>query len=80
MKPANILLDAQGEAVLMDLGSVTEARLQLKSRREAISLQDLCAETVTAPFRPPELFDPPSHGLIDESTDVWYDLFSRLLN
>ena len=71
LKPANVLLDDSGEAVLMDLGSVAPARLAINSRKEAIALQDLTAETVTAPFRAPELFDPPSQGVIDESTDVW---------
>ena len=56
----------------MDLGSVTTSRLSLSSRKDAIALQDLCAETVTAPFRAPELFDPPSQCTIDESTDIWY--------
>ena len=71
LKPANILLTEDGEAVLMDLGSVTEAIVHLHSRKDAIGLQDLCAETVTAPYRAPELFDPPSQGTIDESSDVW---------
>lgn len=36
-----------------------------------MTLQDLCAETVTAPFRPPELMDVPSTIEIDERTDSW---------
>ncbi|KAJ3319542.1 Serine/threonine-protein kinase 16 [Blyttiomyces sp. JEL0837] len=71
LKPANILLDENGRAILMDLGSVAPARVQISSRREAMALQELCAETVTAPFRAPELFDPPSDALVDERTDVW---------
>ena len=55
----------------MDLGSVSNARIQLSSRKEAIALQDLAAETVTAPFRAPELFDPPSVGMVDETCDIW---------
>lgn len=55
----------------MDLGSVAPARVQITSRHEALALQELCAETATAPFRAPELFDPPSNGNIDERTDVW---------
>ncbi|KND03802.1 NAK/MPSK protein kinase [Spizellomyces punctatus DAOM BR117] len=71
LKPANILISAEGHGVLMDLGSVSEARVKISSRREALALQELCAETATAPFRAPELFDPPSNGEIDERSDVW---------
>ena len=71
LKPANILLDDSLQAVLMDLGSVTLSTVSIKSRREAMALQELCAETVTAPFRAPELFDPPSNITITEATDVW---------
>ncbi|KAL5034966.1 Serine/threonine-protein kinase env7 [Batrachochytrium dendrobatidis] len=71
LKPANVLLGDHNNAVLMDLGSVTLARLQIKSRREAVALQELCAETVTAPFRAPELFDPASDTLITEAVDIW---------
>ncbi|ORY49502.1 hypothetical protein BCR33DRAFT_637923, partial [Rhizoclosmatium globosum] len=72
LKPANILLDASSNrALLIDLGSVSPARLRLTSRRESVALQELCAETVTAPFRAPELFDPKSDQVIDERTDVW---------
>ncbi|KAJ3417470.1 Serine/threonine-protein kinase 16 [Chytridiales sp. JEL 0842] len=75
LKPANILLNDSHTntptAILMDLGSVSPARVQISSRREAMALQELCAETVTAPFRAPELFEPSSDMLVDEKTDVW---------
>ncbi|KAI8919353.1 kinase-like domain-containing protein [Powellomyces hirtus] len=71
LKPANVLIGTDGRAVLMDLGSVAPARVSITSRREALELQELCAETATAPFRAPELFDPPSNGYVDERTDVW---------
>ncbi|TPX35958.1 hypothetical protein SmJEL517_g01729 [Synchytrium microbalum] len=71
LKPANILIDDDGRGVLMDLGSVAPSRVTITSRREALALQELCAETVTAPYRAPELFDPPSESQIDEKTDVW---------
>ena len=51
MQPANVLVDDNGSSVLMDLGSVAPARVRITSRREAVALQDLCAETATAPFR-----------------------------
>jgi serine/threonine kinase 16 len=72
LKPANILISNNQSAILMDLGSVSVARVVISSRNESIILQDYCAETVTAPYRPPELFDPPSSCTITESTDIWY--------
>ncbi|KAJ1558063.1 hypothetical protein HK096_003750 [Nowakowskiella sp. JEL0078] len=72
LKPANVLLDDQDRAVLMDLGSVAPARVHISTRRDAIALQDVAAETVTAPFRAPELFDPLTNSTIDERTDSWY--------
>lgn len=71
LKPANVLIGSNSEAVLMDLGSVAEARVNLGSRKDALALYDFCAETVTAPYRPPELYDPPSSGYVDESSDIW---------
>ncbi|KAJ3100259.1 hypothetical protein HDU97_002395 [Phlyctochytrium planicorne] len=71
LKPANILLDEKGRAILMDLGSVTFANVTISTRKEALVLQDLCAETVTAPFRAPELFDPSVGQKISTKTDIW---------
>jgi serine/threonine kinase 16 len=71
LKPANILLNDHGNAVLMDLGSVSVANVMIQSRRDAIALQEYCAETVTAPFRAPELFDPQTGTMITPATDVW---------
>ncbi|KAJ3082270.1 Serine/threonine-protein kinase 16, partial [Physocladia obscura] len=45
LKPANVLLCPKHTAVLIDLGSVAPARVSLSSRRDAIALQELCAET-----------------------------------
>jgi serine/threonine kinase 16 len=71
LKPANILITDHHKAVLMDLGSVTEGRVPITSRKESIALQEFCAETVTAPFRAPELFDPPSSCVITVACDIW---------
>ncbi|KAI8847035.1 kinase-like domain-containing protein [Chytridium lagenaria] len=71
LKPANILINDDGQAVLMDLGSVTEANVNLSTRKDALALQDLCAETVTAPFRAPELFEPQVGQFISSKTDIW---------
>ncbi|KAL7747122.1 Serine/threonine-protein kinase env7 [Sorochytrium milnesiophthora] len=81
LKPMNILLTDAGAStasdqpvsniVLIDLGSVRPARVKITNRNEAVALQDLAAISVTAPFRPPELFSAPSNADIDERTDVW---------
>ncbi|KAL3894827.1 MAG: hypothetical protein SGCHY_005046, partial [Lobulomycetales sp.] len=60
LKPANVIIDEHGRAILMDLGSVTTAKVVINSRKEALALQELAGETCTAPYRAPELFEVPS--------------------
>ena len=55
----------------MDLGSVARARVEVTSRRAALSLQESAAQLCTAAYRAPELFEVPSECTIDERTDVW---------
>ncbi|KAI9199677.1 kinase-like domain-containing protein [Polychytrium aggregatum] len=71
LKPANVLIGEEDLVVLTDLGSVAEARVRITNRRDATVLQEHCAETVTATYRAPELFDPPTGSLVDERSDVW---------
>jgi serine/threonine kinase 16 len=71
LKPANVLISDNGQAVLMDLGSVAPANFTIQSRKEALELQDICAETCTAPYRPPEFFEVGSSATYDNRTDVW---------
>lgn len=75
VKPGNILITRRkGQpplAILMDFGSARPARKQIRSRSEALQLQEWAAEHCSAPFRAPELWDCPSHTDIDERTDVW---------
>eukprot|EP00112_Aurelia_sp_Birch-Aquarium-sp1_P018967 Seg4602.1 transcript_id=Seg4602.1/GoldUCD/mRNA.D3Y31 product="Serine/threonine-protein kinase 16" protein_id=Seg4602.1/GoldUCD/D3Y31 len=71
IKPHNLLLREDGLVCLMDMGSVAEARVNINSRSEAMSLEDRCAQECTAAFRAPELFNVPSECRIDERTDVW---------
>jgi len=71
IKPANVLLDDGDTPVLMDFGSVTEARKTIASRTEALLLQEDCAQNCSMPYRAPELFDVPSDATIDERTDVF---------
>ncbi|KAE9601892.1 hypothetical protein Lal_00040804 [Lupinus albus] len=75
VKPGNVLIThRKGEpplAILMDFGSARPARKQVRSRQEALQLQEWASEHCSAPFRAPELWDCPSHADIDERTDVW---------
>ena len=71
IKPANILLKTEDHPILMDLGSVAPAVVQIKNSRDAQSLQDLAAERCTLPYRAPELFHVAMHSMIDEKVDIW---------
>ncbi|KAL7600089.1 uncharacterized protein LOC111915640 [Lactuca sativa] len=75
VKPGNVLLThRKGQpplAVLMDFGSARPAKRQIRSRSEALQLQEWASEHVSAPFRAPELWDCPSQTDIDERTDIW---------
>lgn len=75
VKPGNILITRRkGQpplAILMDFGSAKPARKQIRSRAEALQLQEWAAEHCSAPFRAPELWDCPSDAVIDERTDIW---------
>jgi len=71
LKPHNVLLDRDFSPVLMDLGSATKARVEVKSMKEAQYLQDTAAERSSMTYRPPELFQVSSIGTVDERTDIW---------
>jgi serine/threonine kinase 16 len=78
LKPHNILLDAPfgkdgsgGRAIVMDLGSAAKFPLVITSRRHALEVQDEAATKCSAPYRAPELFEPPSEGVIGAGVDVW---------
>ncbi|CAN6446759.1 unnamed protein product [Victoria cruziana] len=75
IKPGNVLIThRKGEAplsVLMDFGSAAPARREVRSRSEALQLQEWAAEHCSAPYRAPELWDCPSYTDIDERTDIW---------
>jgi len=60
IKPANILLSKGDVPVLMDFGSVAEARRHISTRTEALLLQEDAAQNCSMPYRAPELFDVPS--------------------
>ncbi|KAL2242998.1 probable serine/threonine-protein kinase DDB_G0291350 [Sesamum indicum] len=75
VKPGNVLVTyRKGQAplaTLMDFGSARPARKQIRTRSEALQLQEWASEHCSAPFRAPELWDCPSHADLDERTDIW---------
>ncbi|XP_054441607.1 serine/threonine-protein kinase 16 isoform X2 [Pteronotus mesoamericanus] len=71
LKPTNILLGDEGQPVLMDLGSMNQARIHVEGSRQALTLQDWAAQRCTISYRAPELFSVQSHCVVDERTDVW---------
>eukprot|EP00026_Physarum_polycephalum_P014019 Phypoly_transcript_14485.p1 GENE.Phypoly_transcript_14485~~Phypoly_transcript_14485.p1 ORF type:complete len:317 (+),score=13.26 Phypoly_transcript_14485:46-951(+) len=71
LKPGNVLLTDANEPVLMDFGSVTEARVLVENRQQALAVQENADISCTPQYRAPELFNIPSECTIDERTDVW---------
>lgn len=59
------------QAVLMDFGSARPARVTVRNRTEALSLQEEAEKLCSAPYRAPELFDVASQCVVDERIDVW---------
>jgi len=71
LKLGNVLIDATFTPLIMDFGSVSNARVEIRSREEAIKLSDWAGMHCTNAYRPPELLDCPSEIDIDERTDIW---------
>eukprot|EP01051_Picozoa_sp_SAG22_P002036 SAG22_NODE_86_length_21440_cov_288.248700_23_plen_226_part_00 len=71
IKPGNVLLANDGTPTLMDFGSVRPARRHIKTRRDALELQEFASINCTMPYRAPELWEPPSQCEVDERVDVW---------
>ncbi|KAG1445980.1 hypothetical protein G6F56_009726 [Rhizopus delemar] len=72
IKPGNVLIADDGKtAVLMDFGSMCQARMYIETRQEALIQQDLAAEHCTMPYRAPELFDVKTDITLDEKVDIW---------
>mmetsp|Transcript_1083 Transcript_1083/g.3370 ORF Transcript_1083/g.3370 Transcript_1083/m.3370 type:complete len:197 (-) Transcript_1083:203-793(-) len=79
VKPHNVLLQRDSNkgaldpfhAVLMDFGSARVARMDIRSRTDALKAQEEAESHTTGTYRSPELFDCPSECVLDERTDVW---------
>lgn len=74
LKTANICLSDSFEPIIVDLGSMTEARLQICGQSEAQRLQDEAEERSSIVYRAPELFSVKSYCTIDERTDIWVNI------
>ncbi|XP_029460847.1 serine/threonine-protein kinase 16 isoform X1 [Rhinatrema bivittatum] len=71
LKPTNVLLDDNDSPLLMDLGSMNRAQIEVTNSRQALALQDWAAQRCTISYRAPELFTVESQCVIDERTDIW---------
>ncbi|KAH8360269.1 hypothetical protein KR093_011831 [Drosophila rubida] len=71
LKTANICLSDTFEPIIVDLGSMTEARLQICGQTDAQRLQDEAEERSSIVYRAPELFTVKTYCTIDERTDIW---------
>ena len=82
VKPGNVLLESVMDhgaervggyrAVLMDFGSSRIRTRAVRTRQEALRVQELAERESTAPFRAPELWDCPSDAVVDGAAcDVW---------
>lgn len=56
-QPGNMMLTDNDQVLLADLGSVSQARVAVSTRREAVALQELAAVNCTSSYRAPELFE-----------------------
>lgn len=79
LKTANICLTSNYDPIIIDFGSMTEARLQICGQSEAQRLKDEAEERSSIVYRAPELFNVKSHCTIDERTDIWVRIRSFLI-
>jgi hypothetical protein len=71
VKPHNVLLTADGFALLMDLGSSCPLPIKIGTKSAAALLAEEAAEHCSAPYRAPELWEPKVGKNIGGEADVW---------
>lgn len=80
LKPHNVLLTSSvnsGEdpmtyiPVVTDFGSCAPIRVEVRSRKNSVDLQDEANRKSSAPYRAPELFEPQLDAVVDGQSDVW---------
>jgi len=72
LKTSNFLLTEDLRAVISDFGSVSALINPVRSRREALLIQEQAASKTTPSIRPPELWDCPSNIDINASAGTRY--------
>ena len=65
------MLGPDDEPYLMDFGSVSEAKVNVRSRSEAVKMQEWASKNMSGPYTAPEFFNCPSKFKFDERTDIW---------
>ncbi|GAB9462673.1 Nak/mpsk protein kinase [Globisporangium polare] len=79
IKPHNIMLSSSSSGedflsyipLVTDFGSCSPIRVEVRSRRNSLDLQDEANRKSSAPYRAPELFEPVVEGVVDGQSDVW---------
>jgi len=71
LKPQNVLIAEDLTPVLIDLGSVSSARVSVSTHKEAVLFQEFCDTTCTPLYRAPELFEVEVDAHVDERSDIW---------
>eukprot|EP00300_Choanocystis_sp_HF-7_P040422 c6907_g1_i1.p1 GENE.c6907_g1_i1~~c6907_g1_i1.p1 ORF type:complete len:347 (-),score=53.59 c6907_g1_i1:130-1044(-) len=71
IKPDNVLLADGDSPIVIDLGSIGPASVDVSTRALALEVQEEATRYCTAAFRAPELFDVATGAAIDARTDVW---------
>uniref|UniRef100_K3WPU8 Protein kinase domain-containing protein n=1 Tax=Globisporangium ultimum (strain ATCC 200006 / CBS 805.95 / DAOM BR144) TaxID=431595 RepID=K3WPU8_GLOUD len=79
LKPHNILLSSSSSGedflsyipLVTDFGSCSPIRVEVRSRRNSLDIQDEANRKSSAPYRAPELFEPTVESVVDGQSDVW---------
>ncbi|GLD94931.1 hypothetical protein PINS_up003556 [Pythium insidiosum] len=79
LKPHNVLLTSPSSGedllsfipVVTDFGSCAPLRVEVRSRKNSLDLQDEANRKSSAPYRAPELFEATVDSVVDGQSDVW---------
>ncbi|KAI9598647.1 kinase-like domain-containing protein [Syncephalis fuscata] len=72
IKLGNVLMaDDNVTPILMDFGSMSRAKVTIRTRQQALQEQDRAAEQCSMAYRAPELFDVKTGTTLNEAVDIW---------